>query len=64
LVIPFLFCAFFVLQTLTKNDPKKRKSQSSARWLPAFYSAVAILLAADILLRVPIQLSAFHWFGK
>jgi hypothetical protein len=64
LVVPFLFCAFFVLQTLTKTGPKKSISQPSARWLPAFYSAVVILLAADILLRVPIQLSAFHWFGK
>lgn len=64
LVMPFLFCAFFVLQTLAKNEPKKRRPQTSVRWLPAFYSAVAILLAADILFRVPIQLSAFHWFGK
>ncbi|MEX1071769.1 MAG: hypothetical protein WEC37_04000 [Anaerolineales bacterium] len=64
LYIPFLFCAFFALQILSTSNSKKRKPEASVRWLPAFYSVVAILLAADILLRVPIQLSAFHWFGK
>jgi hypothetical protein len=63
LYIPFLFCAFYAIQTLSQPESKNSK-KTSPGWVPAFYSAIAILLLADILLRAPIQLSAFHWFGK
>jgi hypothetical protein len=61
LYVPFLFCTFYLLQLLQARATKKDRG---ANWLPGFYTAVAVLLAVDIILRVPVQLTTFHWFGK
>ncbi len=62
LYIPLLFSVFFALQMLA--TPHKRSNKPLSSWLPKLYTSVAILLAADVLLRLPVQLTSFHWFGK
>ena len=63
LYLPLLFCIFLAMQALAKKDKRQTKS-SSPIWLPAFYGGAAMLLAVDLLLRVPYQFLDFHWFGK
>lgn len=61
LYLPLLFCAFLGLDYLSQSKGRKPKE---AGWLPAFYASAAVLLAADLLLHLPYQFLAFHWFGK
>jgi hypothetical protein len=58
LYTPFLFSVLFVLHRLTTSGDKP------PNWLPKFYVCMTILLATDVLLRLPMQLTSFHWFGK
>ncbi len=59
LYAPILFTCFWVIQALERN-----RSSGSANWTIRIYVLMAIILAADIVLRVPLQLLSFHWYGK
>lgn len=63
LYLPLLLSIFLAMQALAEND-KHRSRAPQINWLPLFYGSAAVLLAADLLLRVPYQFLNFHWFSK
>lgn len=60
LYVPILFVAFFVMEKLRQTQ----KKNGGSIWPVRAYTLMAIILVADMLLRLPIQLSVFHWYGK
>lgn len=64
LFLPLMFVLFISLQSLSRKTIKGPHKSAKVNWLPAFYGTAAILLATDLLLHLPYQFLAFHWFGK